>query len=141
MAIWSRSGLGFECLYPGVPEPSVVHPPFTHRYDEVSPASAVRGSALSREFSSVVKEIQRINLNELKAGTSGSWHDQYKGAVIWLRAAQSANKIAIDSAYIFVGGLHFGLTEGDVITIFSQSVFSWGVSGRGALLVLAGMVK
>ncbi|KAF8157597.1 hypothetical protein BJ912DRAFT_1070165, partial [Pholiota molesta] len=32
-----------------------------------------------------------------------SWHDEYK-----------------DSAYIFVGGLHFDLTEGDVITIFSQ---------------------
>lgn len=33
----------------------------------------------------------------------GSWHDEYK-----------------DSAYIFVGGLNFDLTEGDVVTIFSQ---------------------
>lgn len=32
-----------------------------------------------------------------------SWHDQYK-----------------DSAYIFIGGLPSELTEGDVLTIFSQ---------------------
>ncbi|EIW76230.1 hypothetical protein CONPUDRAFT_111036 [Coniophora puteana RWD-64-598 SS2] len=51
----------------------------------------------------VVREINRINEQELKLGVSGSWHDEYK-----------------DSAYIYVGGLHFDLTEGDVITIFSQ---------------------
>ncbi|KAG8897633.1 hypothetical protein FRB99_008017 [Tulasnella sp. 403] len=51
----------------------------------------------------VVKEIQSINAKELEMGSKGSWHDQYK-----------------DSAYIFVGGLHNGLTEGDVVTIFSQ---------------------
>ncbi|KAL1734427.1 hypothetical protein EV714DRAFT_245372 [Schizophyllum commune] len=52
----------------------------------------------------VVKEINRINERELELGLSGaSWHDEYK-----------------DSAYIFVGGLNRELTEGDVITIFSQ---------------------
>ncbi|PPQ67570.1 hypothetical protein CVT25_012064 [Psilocybe cyanescens] len=52
----------------------------------------------------VVKEINKINQAELDLGISGaSWHDEYK-----------------DSAYIFVGGLHYDLTEGDVITIFSQ---------------------
>ncbi|KAF5387675.1 hypothetical protein D9615_000721 [Tricholomella constricta] len=52
----------------------------------------------------VVKEINKINQLELELGVAGaSWHDEYK-----------------DSAYIFVGGLHFDLTEGDVITIFSQ---------------------
>ncbi|KAK4057528.1 RNA-binding protein Cwf29 [Microbotryomycetes sp. JL221] len=50
-----------------------------------------------------VQEIKRINEAELAAGGRGSWHDQYK-----------------DSAYINVGGLPFNLTEGDVITIFSQ---------------------
>ena len=61
----------------------------------------VANSSLSH---SVVKEINRINLKELELGASGaSWHDEYK-----------------DSAYIFVGGLHYDLTEGDVITIFSQ---------------------
>jgi len=55
-------------------------------------------------YPSVVKEINKINQAELDLGLSGaSWHDEYK-----------------DSAYIFVGGLHFDLTEGDVITIFSQ---------------------
>ncbi|KAM0751740.1 hypothetical protein T439DRAFT_287580, partial [Meredithblackwellia eburnea MCA 4105] len=52
---------------------------------------------------STVKEIQRINELELQSGSSASWHDQYK-----------------DSAYIYVGGLPYQLTEGDVITIFSQ---------------------
>ncbi|KAH9482306.1 RNA-binding motif protein, X-linked 2 [Psilocybe cubensis] len=52
----------------------------------------------------VVKEINKINQAELDLGLSGaSWHDEYK-----------------DSAYIFVGGLNYDLTEGDVITIFSQ---------------------
>ncbi|EJF62336.1 hypothetical protein DICSQDRAFT_104771 [Dichomitus squalens LYAD-421 SS1] len=51
----------------------------------------------------VVREINKINERELDLGISGSWHDDYK-----------------DSAYIFVGGLHRDLTEGDVITIFSQ---------------------
>jgi RNA-binding motif X-linked protein 2 len=55
-------------------------------------------------YPSVVKEINKINQAELDLGLSGaSWHDEYK-----------------DSAYIFIGGLHFDLTEGDVITIFSQ---------------------
>jgi len=51
----------------------------------------------------VVKEINSINQRELELGGSASWHDEYK-----------------DSAYIFVGGLPYGLTEGDLITIFSQ---------------------
>ncbi|KAI0271963.1 hypothetical protein BGY98DRAFT_1124981, partial [Russula aff. rugulosa BPL654] len=53
---------------------------------------------------SVVREINKINERELELGVgSASWHDEYK-----------------DSAYIFIGGLHYDLTEGDVITIFSQ---------------------
>ncbi|TFK94253.1 hypothetical protein K466DRAFT_657929 [Polyporus arcularius HHB13444] len=51
----------------------------------------------------VVREINKINEKELDLGIKGSWHDDYK-----------------DSAYIFIGGLHRDLTEGDVITIFSQ---------------------
>jgi len=51
----------------------------------------------------VVREINKINELELDLGASGSWHDDYK-----------------ESAYIFIGGLHNDLTEGDVITIFSQ---------------------
>merc|ERR1712066_243714 len=42
---------------------------------------------------------------ELNAGLEGnrSWHHQFK-----------------DSAYIYVGGLHPGLTEGDIVIVFSQ---------------------
>jgi len=51
-----------------------------------------------------VKEISRINERELALNVgNSSWHDQYK-----------------HSAYIYVGGLDFELTEGDVVTIFSQ---------------------
>ncbi|KAK9760277.1 RNA-binding protein Cwf29 [Basidiobolus ranarum] len=53
----------------------------------------------------VIKEIQRINEQEANRDIdgSGSWHNQYK-----------------DSAYLYVGGLPFELTEGDIICIFSQ---------------------
>ena len=37
------------------------------------------------------------------AGTGQSWHNEYK-----------------DSAWIFVGGLPYDLTEGDIICVFSQ---------------------
>lgn len=63
-----------------------------------------------------VKEVERINRADvdmqLKANTVGdagkwdisrSWHAQYK-----------------DSAYVYVGGLPYDLSEGDVIVIFSQ---------------------
>ncbi|CAI2173277.1 16251_t:CDS:2 [Funneliformis geosporum] len=53
----------------------------------------------------VTKEIQRINSREIERNisVSGSWHAQYR-----------------DSPYIFVGNIPFDLTEGDIITIFSQ---------------------
>ena len=53
----------------------------------------------------VIQEIQRITLKELEQGIplSSSWHSSYK-----------------DSNYIFVGNLDFGLTEGDIVCIFSQ---------------------
>jgi len=53
----------------------------------------------------VVKEIRRINDKEANLGLSedASWHSKYK-----------------DSAYIFVGGLEYDLTEGDVLAVFSQ---------------------
>ena len=57
----------------------------------------------------VVREIERINENELKhgivAGSGASWHDKYK-----------------ESAWVYVGGLDYTLSEGDVICVMSQ----WG---------------
>ncbi|TGZ39336.1 RNA-binding motif protein, X-linked 2 [Temnothorax longispinosus] len=50
-----------------------------------------------------VKNIKKLNEQELRGRNKTSWHDQYK-----------------DSAWIFVGGLPYDLTEGDVIAIFSQ---------------------
>ncbi|KAH6579389.1 hypothetical protein BASA61_010272 [Batrachochytrium salamandrivorans] len=53
----------------------------------------------------VVKEIQKLNALELERGLTdkGSWHSQYK-----------------DSAYIYIGGFPYQLTEGDMICVFSQ---------------------
>ena len=36
-------------------------------------------ASVSRAGFSVVQEIKRINQRELDLGTSGSWHDDYKG--------------------------------------------------------------
>ncbi|KAL6718765.1 RNA-binding protein Cwf29 [Lecanora helva] len=52
-----------------------------------------------------IREIQNLNKRELEAGvsTEASWHADYR-----------------DTAYIYIGGLPFDLSEGDVLTIFSQ---------------------
>ncbi|MBW0462973.1 hypothetical protein O181_002688 [Austropuccinia psidii MF-1] len=52
---------------------------------------------------SSIQATKAINERELKLGIKASWHDDYK-----------------DSAYIYIGGLDPELTEGDIITIFSQ---------------------
>ena len=58
----------------------------------------------------IVKEIERINQRELEAGIyggngKGSWHEKYK-----------------DSAWVYLGGLSYELSEGDIICFMSQ----WG---------------
>lgn len=58
----------------------------------------------------VVKEIERINEEELKLGiyggiSKGSWHSKYK-----------------DTAWVFLGGFSYELSEGDIICVMSQ----WG---------------
>ncbi|RMC02748.1 hypothetical protein DUI87_19938 [Hirundo rustica rustica] len=52
-----------------------------------------------------VKLISELNSREAELGVQEavSWHAEFK-----------------DSAWIFVGGLHYELTEGDVICVFSQ---------------------
>jgi RNA-binding motif X-linked protein 2 len=52
-----------------------------------------------------IQKIQKLNQLELDQGLTdtASWHDQFR-----------------NSAYIYVGGLDLNLTEGDIITIFSQ---------------------
>ncbi|KAA8905859.1 hypothetical protein TRICI_005219 [Trichomonascus ciferrii] len=52
-----------------------------------------------------IREIEKLNEQELEAGVSikGSWHNDYS-----------------DTAYIYIGGLPYNLTEGDVMAIFSQ---------------------
>ncbi|KAF1836374.1 hypothetical protein BDW02DRAFT_567117 [Decorospora gaudefroyi] len=52
-----------------------------------------------------VRAIQQLNKRELEAGITpeGSWHTDYR-----------------DTAFIYIGGLPFELSEGDIITIFSQ---------------------
>ena len=52
-----------------------------------------------------VRSIQALNARELEAGISSeaSWHRDFA-----------------DTAYVYVGGLPFELSEGDIITMFSQ---------------------
>ncbi|XP_025832173.1 RNA-binding motif protein, X-linked 2-like isoform X2 [Agrilus planipennis] len=50
-----------------------------------------------------MKNVKKLSEQELKTNSKSSWHDQYK-----------------DSAWVFVGGLPYDLTEGDIICIFSQ---------------------
>lgn len=52
-----------------------------------------------------VRAIQQLNKRELEAGINpeGSWHTDYR-----------------DTAFIYIGGLAFELSEGDIITICSQ---------------------
>ncbi|MCJ1322965.1 hypothetical protein MMC15_008315 [Xylographa vitiligo] len=52
-----------------------------------------------------IRQIQQLNKREIENGVppSASWHADYR-----------------DTAYIYIGGLPFTLTEGDVIAIFSQ---------------------
>lgn len=52
-----------------------------------------------------VNASKKLGELELEQGYEGnrSWHHQFK-----------------DSAYVYVGGLHLGLTEGDVVIMFSQ---------------------
>uniref|UniRef100_A0A4X1W9A3 RNA binding motif protein X-linked 2 n=1 Tax=Sus scrofa TaxID=9823 RepID=A0A4X1W9A3_PIG len=53
-----------------------------------------------------VKLINELNEREVQLGVAEkvSWHSEYK-----------------DSAWIFLGGLPYELTEGDIICVFSQS--------------------
>lgn len=52
-----------------------------------------------------VKNIKKLNETEIKLGITGktSWHEEYK-----------------ESAWIFIGGLPYDLTEGDILCVFSQ---------------------
>ncbi len=52
-----------------------------------------------------IRKTQELNRRELAAGIgpNASWHADYR-----------------DTAYIYIGGLPLDLSEGDIITIFSQ---------------------
>lgn len=50
-----------------------------------------------------MKNVLKLSEADLKTGQKTSWHDQYR-----------------NSAWIFVGGLPYDLSEGDIICVFSQ---------------------
>uniref|UniRef100_A0A182NAH0 RRM domain-containing protein n=1 Tax=Anopheles dirus TaxID=7168 RepID=A0A182NAH0_9DIPT len=50
-----------------------------------------------------MKNVLKLSEQDLRLGGKHSWHDQYSG-----------------SAWIFVGGLPYDLSEGDVLCVFSQ---------------------
>lgn len=50
-----------------------------------------------------MKNVTKLSEQDLKSGNKTSWHDQYR-----------------NSSWIFVGGLPYDLTEGDIISVLSQ---------------------
>ncbi|ALC40282.1 CG10466, partial [Drosophila busckii] len=50
-----------------------------------------------------MKNVLKLSEHELKNPNGKSWHDMYR-----------------DSAWIFVGGFPYTLTEGDLVCVFSQ---------------------
>lgn len=50
-----------------------------------------------------MRNVKKLSEQELKNLPKSSWHDEYRS-----------------SAWIFVGGLPYDLSEGDVLAIFSQ---------------------
>lgn len=50
-----------------------------------------------------MKNVTKLSEQELKSSTKSSWHDEYRG-----------------SSWVFVGGLPYDLSEGDIICVFSQ---------------------
>lgn len=50
-----------------------------------------------------MRNIKKLSEQELRTLPKSSWHDEYRS-----------------SAWIFVGGLPYDLSEGDVMAIFSQ---------------------
>jgi RNA-binding motif X-linked protein 2 len=50
-----------------------------------------------------IKHIERINEKEQNINSQGSWHTDYA-----------------DSPYVYIGGLDYELTEGDLLRVFSQ---------------------
>ncbi|KAL0358575.1 UNVERIFIED_CONTAM: Zinc finger CCCH domain-containing protein 42 [Sesamum angustifolium] len=62
-------------------------------------------NSISMNPLTLVKRIQNINKKEANLGISeeASWHAKYK-----------------DSAYVYVGGIPFDLTEGDLLAVFAQ---------------------
>ncbi|EPB71789.1 hypothetical protein ANCCEY_09124 [Ancylostoma ceylanicum] len=69
-------------------------------------AEELQPFSLSDESYNQYQNQNKLNESELKLGISGdlgkSWHQKYK-----------------DSAWIYIGGLPYDLTEGDIITVFS----------------------
>ena len=76
---------------------SALRPP---SYASSSSSSSGRAPSMNS-----IRAIQELNKRELEAAITpeGSWHTDYR-----------------DTAFVYIGGLPFELSEGDIITIFSQ---------------------
>ena len=74
-------------------------------------------------FGSVIREIEKLNETELQLGRGGkSWHDVYKNSAYIFVGLWKFSPLCFFPLTVWKGGLNYGLTEGDVLTIFSQLV-------------------
>lgn len=66
-----------------------------------------------------MKSIQDITQRELQLDIKeeSSWHKQYKGSA-YVFIGTSHNWLLTN--YVLLGGLNFELTEGDILSVFSQ---------------------
>nr|XP_030702376.1 RNA-binding motif protein, X-linked 2 [Globicephala melas] len=76
-----------------------------------------------------VKLINELNEREVQLGVAEkvSWHSEYK-----------------DSAWIFLGGLPYELTEGDIICVFSHEAYTgtgWNSQEGTVLAHLFGLLQ
>lgn len=71
----------------------------------ILPALSSINPAVTQSFANYrnMKNVLKLSEADLKYGQKSSWHDQYR-----------------NSAWIFVGGLPYDLSEGDVVCVFSQ---------------------
>ena len=77
-----------------------------YEFNHVSFTTRIRNSPDEFSFFRKARLLNQLNEKELQSGaanTTKSWHHVYR-----------------DSAWVYVGGLDFQLTEGDVLCVFSQ---------------------
>ncbi len=104
-SILTNDWIFYSCIH-YLPSSFIIHYFIDHEFYHVSLEFSWKRISSNVFFFSKARLLNELNEKELQSGsanTTKSWHHVYR-----------------DSAWIYVGGLDFQLTEGDVICVFSQ---------------------